>query len=81
MKTGQRFMKAQKSAGPQSATHTLMVKSSLSRARSVNARWCRAQHAAPTASVAKHLMPDTMGTLSSLEEPAFCAREPSKRRL
>ena len=26
--------------------------------------------------VAKHLMPDTMGTLSSLEEPAFCAREP-----
>ena len=22
-------------------------------------------------------MPDTMGTLSSLEEPAFCAREPT----
>ena len=45
------IMKAQKSAGPQSATHTLMVKSSLSTARSgVNARWCRAQHTAPTAS-------------------------------
>jgi hypothetical protein len=44
------IMKAQKSAGPQSATHTLMVKSSLSTARSVNARWSRAQHTAPTAS-------------------------------
>ena len=45
------IMKAQKSAGPQRATHTLMVKSSLSTARSgVNARWCRAQHTAPTAS-------------------------------
>ena len=44
------IMKAQKSAGRQSATHTLMVKSSLSTDRSVNARWCRAQHTAPTAS-------------------------------
>ena len=25
-------------------------------------------------------MPDTMGTLSSLEEPAFCAREPTERQ-
>ena len=53
MKTGHRFMKPVGTEKCRSAkrTHTLMVKSSLSTARSgVNARWCRAQHTAPTAS-------------------------------
>ena len=52
MKTGHRFMKPVGTEKCRSAkrTHTLMVTSSLSTARSVNARWCRAQHTAPTAS-------------------------------
>ena len=52
MKTGHRFMKEVGTKKCRSAkrTHTLMIKSSLSTARSVNARWCRAQHTAPTAS-------------------------------